>query len=520
MLKHPLLLSLLVAMVSFLPALILRQADVNAQTITHGPIISAVTENAARVYVRTSTATAIDVVLSTDSLFTSPTTFSGATNAADDSSGITDLTGLLADTKYFYKAVIAGSDTSNVQSFMTFPLPGTVSNFHFAFGSCQGFNTVPPTNDPIFDQILLDKPRFFLQCGDWGYPDSTDNMPFDSSFFAADPQRIIETYRARYSGAQIKNLMSQVAIDYIYDDHDYVNDNTSRTSSSYYDTILPFRELSFPASTRRNSIDAYSRFFPHYDLVDTSEGIYHSFRYGNIEVFMCDNRSARSPNLDALVWQDTAYFFITPPGHSILGQQQLLWLMNGLKNSTAMWKFVITGVAFNIGYRDLINAISGDSSIQAVDLFGMGTVRSALGGIIDTWSGFPADQDTLLNYCKQNNIRNVIWLSSDSHTSAIDDGTNAGFPEIMAGNLAKPNSQVAFFMANASTLVPEVNQDFEVWNAGGQGLGNLNFNDAYGRIDVYGDDSVKLSIIDVNGVLIADLVLYDSSVVGIVSKRK
>jgi len=447
--------------------------------------------------------------------------FNGTTVAADDSVGIIDLTGLQADTRYFYKAVISGSDTSNVQSFMTFPVEGTAGNFHFSFGSCQGFDANPPTNEAIFDRIILDPPRFFLQCGDWGYPDTTDNMPSDSSFFAGNFQNIIESYHARYSGTQIRNLMAQVPIDYVYDDHDYVNNNTSRTSSSLYSDGQPFREFQFPPSTRRNSIDAYYRFFPHYTLPDTAEGIYHSFRYGNIEVFMCDNRSARSPTLEALEEVDSILYFNPPAGHSMLGQQQLQWLLNSLQNSTATWKYVITGVAFNKGYRDVINAISGNDTIQQASIPLVGTGKAAFGGLVDTWSAYPDEQDTLINFCVQNNIKNVIWLSSDSHTSAIDDGTNAGFPEIMAGNLAKPNSFLAYFMANADTLVEPIDQDFNVWNAGGQGLGNSNFENAYGRIDVYGNDSTKLSIVDVNGVVIADLMIYsDTTATGIVRNKE
>ena len=112
---------------------------------------------------------------------------------------------------------------------------------------------------------------------------------------------------------------------------------------------------------------------------------------------------------------------------------------------------------------------------------------------------------------------NVIWLSSDSHTSAIDDGENAGFPEPMAGNLRQTNSRLAWLMANAgplmSTFCPQSNlsQSFALWNAGGQGLGNTNFNDAYGRIEVFGEDSVRLSIVDTAGIVIAILTLQNSA---------
>jgi hypothetical protein len=48
----------------------------------------------------------------------------------------------------------------------------------------------------------------------------------------------------------------------------------------------------------------------------------------------------------------------------------------------------------------------------------------------------------------------VIWLSSDSHTSTIDDGENAAFPELMAKNLGQTNSRLASLM---STFCPQAN---------------------------------------------------------------
>jgi len=78
----------------------------------------------------------------------------------------------------------------------------------------------------------------------------------------------------------------------------------------------------------------------------------------------------------------------------------------------------------------------------------------------------------ILAFCQRHGIQNVIRLSGDSHTSAINDDKNAGFPELMAGNLRQTNSRLAWLMANASpltsTFCPQANlsQSFALWNAG------------------------------------------------------
>ncbi len=483
-----------------------------AQNITHGPFISAVTESSARMFVRTSSAASITVNVSTDAGMSNPVAFSSATVAEKDTVAVVDFSSLDNDTEYFYQVVVDGGSTSNIQSFRTFPAVGTVSNFHFDFGSCQDFEGNPPVNEDVVERISADSPRFFLQCGDWGYPDNTDDFPNDSNFFPINYQNVINSYHRRYSSEQMKELMSHVPIDYVYDDHDYVNDNASRTSTSFYWEGNPLTEVTFDPIARTNIIKGYSEFFPHYSLVDTSEGIYHSIRYGNVEIFMCDNRSAKSGTLNSLIENNGVYTFNpNTPGHTMLGEDQLQWLLDGLQNSTATWKFVMTGVLFNKGYRDFIDDISGNQILQQLlNIPGYGTGKSLLALAVDTWSGYPTEQDAIIDFCAQNNVENVVWLSSDSHTSAIDDGTNSGFPELMSGNMQRDNARMAWLLDNLST-VPTISQDLSIWNGGGQGLGNDNYLYAFGRVDVYGDDSLKLGIVDVNNEEIASIIVCEAS---------
>ena len=52
-------------------------SNLQAQIVTHGPFIGAVTENSARVFVRTSIAAPVDIFISTDPLFSIQMTFNG-----------------------------------------------------------------------------------------------------------------------------------------------------------------------------------------------------------------------------------------------------------------------------------------------------------------------------------------------------------------------------------------------------------------------------------------------------------
>jgi alkaline phosphatase D len=484
-------------------ALLFCSPALQAQTVLEGPFCGGVKSSQAKIFVRTSTPTPFELVLAKDSLFSSlVTAVNASSDPGNDNSAITLVSGLEPDTRYFYKVRINNVDASEVRRFDTAPANDSKPNFSFAFGSCQSPTALPPI-EPIYSTMSTHALKFFLQCGDWGYPDTTDLGNDD--FFALDYARVMASYRARYQGS-VTELMRTTPFDYIYDDHDYMNDNASKQSSSSYGAT--FSERPFSLEGRFNSIKAYDLQFPHYELVDTSHGIYHSFRWGNVEVFMLDNRSSRSPNLNSLKLNtaNNTYEFDPPPGHTILGAEQMNWLLDGLKNSTATWKFIVGGVSFNKGYRRVINELSGNPQLQNLNVNAIpgvppGTnVKSVLGGIVDTWAGFPEDQNRLLTFLQDNKIKNVVFLSSDSHTAAMDDGQNAGIPELMVGNLNITNSRLAQLMDQVKTLGPvfgiTIESDLNVWNSGAQGVGNNNLKNCFGKIDIFGNDSIALTIID------------------------
>jgi hypothetical protein len=95
----------------------------------------------------------------------------------------------------------------------------------------------------------------------------------------------------------------------------------------------------------------------------------------------------------------------------------------------------------------------------------------------------------------------VIVLSGDAHTAAIDDGANSGFPELMAASLAQNNSKLAGIIFNWLHM--------NLWNKGGQGINNTNYNDAFGKVTVNGNSSVTLSAIDTYGNLICSYEVKD-----------
>ena len=494
-------------------------ARAQSHSLTNGIVVGGVTESSARFWIRLNGADLVNIEIAADSSFTIRIHgVADSTRAARNFATIISATGLSPDTKYYYRPVVGRTPLGVGGSFRTFPPKGTPATFTFGFGSCQQSGSFLPSGLPpgnVFREVVKAAPRFFLQIGDWGYPDSTDNLPFDSAFFAGDYSRVQSSYLAKFRpDYPMDSLLRITPVDYVYDDHDYMNNNSSALTSDFtvpskpnqFSSDYVIREIANPPGARENSMRGYRENMPGYPLANESRGIYHSFSYGSADFFVVDLRSQRSPNLEPFTKNpvDGKYQFTPPPGHSILGrdaapgsgESQLTWLLNGLQNSKATWKFLVSSVAFNQGLSQVL-AVSLSLQDVTVNFPELPAATALIGAsleIADKWIGFPADADTLLHFVASHSIRNVVVLSGDMHTAGIDDGTNAGFPEIMAAGLDITNSHIVKYLADFG---------IHIWNKGGQGLTTQVFDNAFGKVTVFGRDSVRLDLVDELGTTFA-----------------
>jgi alkaline phosphatase D len=465
--------------------------------ITHGPIAGAVTSKSTRFAVRTDTIADVRIIISenvaswTNPIFTDEVT----TDAGKDYFCLLDATGLMPNTIYYYSPVIWGKHTSDfIGKFKTFPQDGEAVAYSFLFGSCQQAVYDDPISGigNIFPNMAQEEALFFLHQGDWVYPDTTDSEQGDSlNFFAKHIDLIYENYKTRYDPTfPMAEMLKVMPVDYVYDDHDWVNDNCDAT---------------YMAQGGANSIQVYQEAFPHYPLPAASNGIWHKFSCGNAEIFMVDNRAQRDPNLNALTWDGKKYGFIANylDNHTILGQEQMNWLIDQLKASTATWKFISSGTPFNPAWRGLLELallLQGSAYDPIIDpAIGVCRTMAFLAEeFSDKWNGFPSDIYKLLTAIIDNNIENVVFLSGDTHTSAIDDGANSLIPELMACGLDRTNSQM---VACAKELFK-----VDIWNKGGHTYDNAfppDLGNAYGKVSVFGPDSARLEVVSETGNILA-----------------
>jgi hypothetical protein len=483
------------------------------QNITHGPMIGGITANEARIYIRTNVATDFVLEYSADSLFTTFQSINTATDAALDNTKIVNLTSLLPSSTYYFRYRINGVVQSTKGQFKTFPPVGAAEHLVFVTGSCQ-----ETENMKVFDVMPTHKPDLFIHTGDFTYP------AYQIPSILGYPQEwsaIELAWRRRNSEPICEDMLKKIPIAYMPDDDDtwgnskYFKGGGAQVRYENGKLINYFDLIPRTQQMRTNCLSGYKKFFPGYPMVNDTDGYYHAFKVGNCEFFMIDVRSCNTGG-----WNNLKYnaglnlwtFNGNSPTQSMLNQPQLDWLLNGLRNSTATWKFIVSGVPFNRNIQPLVELPLLIQGMQFNIAGYPGTGFRLSYSFSDYFGAYAYEREKILNYIKSNNIKNVMVISGDTHGCAIDDGTNAGLPEMNASGLSVSSTELYF---QFNEVLRQIGFDLNkwLWNKGGLGIGNNNIKNAFGKMEVFGNDSVQLCIIDEDNTTIACHTVKNNSII-------
>ncbi len=477
-----------------------------SQSITSGPVVGGLTSESARIYIRTDVPTEFDIELDTLETFATSIVTSDSTRAGQFSMVLTDVDGLQPFKEYYYRFLINGQPQDSVYTFTSFPEEGALGHYKVVVGSCNYFE-----NFPLFGHIKAFDPMLFIHLGDWRYPPST--FGWNYNLF---PDRIANSFTFRYNDANMSGfVLNNMAIDYVYDDSYCHNGNQGNTFPQIIEVELApdsfmyeLNTVVFDSAVIPGAIRGYFDHFPGYEAIDTTIGIHHSFKLGNIEFFMLDLRNSASPQNDPFVYhQETnTYTFEPDSSHSLMSALQREWLLNGLQNSTADWKVIGSSVMFNkrfVQFREIATQLQvlSPSLVQYV------------WSLAYFWNAYPADLNGVLDFVEENDIRDVIVISGDSHSSMVDDGTNAGLPELSASGLTSEDE--GYLNYQLDSVIDLLGYDYgtidSLWNGGGNGVGNSNFSDSYGTMEFQGKDHVRLCAMDELGQEMGCILLYHST---------
>lgn len=297
-----------------------------------------------------------------------------------------DLNGLAADTQYYYALEVGGvlETAANKTGSFRTLPPPGPSSFRFCFASC-GYWT--ESGQYVYQKILAENPRFFIHMGDLHYNDTEDN---DVTLYRENIQDAITV------SAEMGEMVRKLPTQWIWDDHDFCGNTSDRTSLGRTEARQAYREL-----------------IPHYPLPagGPNAAIYQTFDCGRVRIILSDLRSERERDSDS----DTA-------AKSMMGLVQKQWFKNQL---TAARDAEVPLIVWMSGVPFLSSSTTSDN-----------------------WGSYKTERKELLEFIRDQDIRNLVIISGDMHALAYDDGgTTATYvagvhiPVFHGAALTRPGSE-------------------------------------------------------------------------------
>lgn len=236
-------------------------------------------------------------------------------------------------------------------------------NIKFAAGSCTYVNDTPydrpgkpyGSNYSIFTKIYEQKPDFMLWLGDNAYLREAD---------WGTKTGILYRYTHSRSLPEIQPLLASTHHYAIWDDHDFGPNDSDKS--------YPNKEL---------TLEAFKLFWGNLNYGagnSQGKGIQGSFVWGDLQFFLLDDRFFRTAN------QNTA------SQRTILGDEQVEWLINALTSSQASFKIIAVGVQF-----------ISNSKVK------------------ENFINFPEERQKIIDAIQKNKIPGVIFLTGDRHFTEL-----------------------------------------------------------------------------------------------------
>ncbi|NOX62827.1 MAG: hypothetical protein GXP42_12905 [Chloroflexi bacterium] len=319
--------------------------------------------------------------------------------------------GLTPAQTYYYRWR-RGQSMSVVGAFRTAPAPNESRDLRFAFsGDSDGtlVNGKPYYNHfETLDAVRAENPDFFVYLGDTIYADSY----LRESGAAQSLDEYRDAYKTNRGIAALPALLAAVSTYAIWDDHEVYNDFAGATvdPARFADGRKAF--LEYMPIDESVLLD---------DPTCANRPLFRTFRWGSeAEIIVLDERSCRSAAVaqqctaPGEAWPDLAPTLpaatrlqlglpatppfgcrqaITDPTRTLLGPVQKAMLKKTLLHSKARFKFIIN-----------------ELNIQQIYAYPY-----------DRWEGYAAERAEILNFIRDNEIENVIFLTTDLHANLMNE---------------------------------------------------------------------------------------------------
>ena len=473
--------------------------------ITHGIASGDVTNDSAVIWSRANGEAEMHVEYDTDADFSHPTSVQSLlpANQTTDYTGHVKLKDLSPDALYYYRVWFVSAHGNKTESQISDTLTGSfrtspntseseserVRPISFVFAADLGgqkhCRQVDKGGYSIFEKMQEKLPDFFIANGDMIY--AADQCPVegptsnwhnirgnfsgiadpDINWTNIDQVRDVYIKHWQYNRADpyLQSFLQNTSMYSQWDDHEVINDFGALWP--YWNSINEDREgYHNIVKEGRGAFFNYSPIDRNHDDINR---IYRSFSWGpNLDLIILDARSYRSPNNLA----DTV-----ENNKTMLGIEQLKWLEQSLSNSSATWKVISSDVPISV-------PTGANASILGRDGWANGNDTASF----SNKTGFEREFHGLLKYLDDNNVKNIVFVTTDVHfpaniryeVDANNDGDKLVFHEIISGPLS------AFrFGTPGGVPIPQLDTTFEpqiLYEEGGI------FNYGYIRIQSMGED--------------------------------
>lgn len=270
-------------------------------TISHGPMLGAVSDESAALWLRTSVPAAVSIVCrAADADHHEPHVAETRTTPDHDNTAIVRVGGLEPDTRYRYEVRVGGSHVTG--GFHTTAPSWRDRSIRLVFGSCykDRYNRMP-AGQSVFTAMTRRRPDCVVFLGDFPYTDQGRR------------EEIAAGHRELRGLPGFRDLTASTPTYGIYDDHDFGPNDCDGTHPFVEEALAAFRDF-WPN--------------PSYGEQHT-KGIFTSFVIGPVEVFLLDGR-----------------YHARQAEGTMLGRRQFAWLCHRLETSPGRYKLLVSGSPF------------------------------------------------------------------------------------------------------------------------------------------------------------------------------
>lgn len=436
-----------------------------------------------------------------------------------------DAIDLTPDTTYYFRFT-SGESTSETGVTRTLP-EGAVDSIKLAVMSCSNY---PAGYFNVYDMAAEQQDlNAVLHLGDYIY--EYDRQGYASENAAILGREVLpdaeivslHDYRTRYaqyrSDASLQKLHAAVPFIAVWDDHEITNDAWRGGAENHQESEGDYEERKLVA------LQAYFEWMPIRPVVEgNNEIINRQFQFGNlVDLYMLDTRVVgRDEQLNYANYIDLATGVIdaasftadvSDSNRTLLGAEQLSWLLSGMTSSTARWQLL--GQQVLMGRMNLPAAVAtqqlsigefaelaqiailaqrvaaGDPTLTADEIAFFAANQERLTAEIqallalpsipynlDAWDGYAYEREVILGTAKQLN-KNLVVVAGDTHNAWANNlrdlqGEIVGV-EFATASVSSPGLETVLAIAPEDVPATEIGvvqlvDDLQYFNAADRGF--------------------------------------------------